>query len=125
MTDNYCGARTDWTKQVNRGGLKVVNSKAYHFFLSVETRLMQLLRVSEAPNIGDGNKELWWSRFLVMRMYCFFWSILAAEWEEEEKTLFPMVIEMWITIRGFSFYVVYIISGLIHWTSFCRQDCNI
>lgn len=102
-TDDDCGASTDWTKQVNRGGLKVVNSKAYHFFLSVETRLRQFLRVSEAPNIGDGNKET-----LVEQISCdedvlFFWTILAAEWEEEEQTLFPMVIEMWITIRGFSF----------------------
>ena len=51
----------------------MVNSKAYHFFMSVETRLRQFLRVSEAPNIGDGNK-LWWSRFLVMRMCCFFFD---------------------------------------------------
>ena len=40
----------------------------------------------------------------MMRTYCFFfWSIVSGEWEEEERTLFTMIIEMWITIRGFSF----------------------
>ena len=34
----------------------------------------------------------------------FFWTILAAEWEEEEEqALLPMLTELWITIRGFSF----------------------
>ena len=103
-TDSDCSASTDWTKHVNRGGLKVVNSKAYHFLLSVETRLKQFLCVTEAPSISDGSKET-----LVEHISCdedvlFFWSILSAEWEEEEeRTLFTMIIEMWITIRGFSF----------------------
>ena len=56
-TDNDCSASTDWTKHVNKGGLKVVNSKACHFLLSVETRLRQFLCVHEAPNISDGSKE--------------------------------------------------------------------
>ena len=103
-TDNDCSASTDWTKHVNRGGLKVVNSKACHFLLSVETRLRQFLCVTEAPNITDGSKQT-----LVEHISCdedvlFFWSILSAEWEEEEeRTLFTMIIEMWITIHGFSF----------------------
>ncbi len=34
----------------------------------------------------------------------FYWTILAAEWEEEdEEALLPMVTELWITIRGFPF----------------------
>ena len=34
----------------------------------------------------------------------FYWTIVAAEWEEEaEKTLLRMICELWITIRGFSF----------------------
>ena len=30
--DNDCSASINWTKHVNKGGLKMVNSKAYHFF---------------------------------------------------------------------------------------------
>ena len=73
MTDNYCGARTDWTKQVNRGSLKVVNSKAYHFFFpspifgASDTR-----RNCLSPVTTDKRKrKLWKSRFLVTRMCCF------------------------------------------------------
>ena len=34
----------------------------------------------------------------------FYWSIISAEWEEkEEQILLQMLIEMWVTVRGFSF----------------------
>ena len=34
----------------------------------------------------------------------FFWTILGAAWsKEEEECLLPMIVELWITIRGFSF----------------------
>ena len=94
---------TDWTKHVNSGGLKMVNSKAYHFLLSVETRLRQFLCVTEAPNISERSKETLVEHISCDENVLFFWSILSAEWEEEERTLFTMIIEMWITIRRFSF----------------------
>ena len=34
-TDNDCSASINWTKHVNKGGLKMVNSKAYHTFFVV------------------------------------------------------------------------------------------
>lgn len=38
--------------------VKVVDSKAYHFLLSVETRLRRFLCVTEAPNISGGSKGI-------------------------------------------------------------------
>ena len=34
----------------------------------------------------------------------FFWSMLATEWEESEsEALLPMIVDLWVTLRGFSF----------------------
>ena len=34
----------------------------------------------------------------------FYWSIVAAEWEEETaQALLKLIVDLWITIRGFSF----------------------
>ena len=34
----------------------------------------------------------------------FYWSIISAEWEEkEEQILLRMIIDLWVTVRGFSF----------------------
>ena len=34
----------------------------------------------------------------------FYWSITSAKWEEkEEQILLRMIIDLWVTVRGFSF----------------------
>lgn len=57
-TGKDCSASTNWTGHVNKGGLKVVDSKPYHFLLLVETRLRRFLCVTEAPNISGGSKGI-------------------------------------------------------------------
>ena len=97
--EDDCSA--DWTKQINRGGLKLVNGNTYQFFVAIETRLQQFLRVTSAESISHGIKM---ETISGDEDVLFFWTILTAEWEgEEEKVLLSMVIELWITIRGISF----------------------
>ena len=100
--EDDCSA--DWTKQINRGGLKLVNGNTYQLFVAIETRLRQFLRVTSAESISDGIKSVLMETISGDEDVLFFWTILTAEWEgEEEKVLLSMVIELWITIRGFSF----------------------
>ena len=80
-TDNDCGASTDWTKQVvNRGSLKVVNSKAYHFFFpspifgASDTR-----RNCLSPVTTDNKKETLEEQISCDEDVLFFWIILVAE----------------------------------------------
>ena len=95
---------TDWTMQITRGGLKVVNNKTYHFFVAMETRIRQFFRTTEAESLSSGMKGTMMQSVARDEDVLFFWAILAAEWEEEEEqALFPMLSELWITIRGFSF----------------------
>jgi len=34
----------------------------------------------------------------------FYWSMIASDWEEEENAaLLPMVVNLWVTVRGFAY----------------------
>ena len=102
--DEEESSSAEWTKRINRGGLKIVNGSTYRFFRALETRLREFLRVTSAQSISEGIKFTLMETIACDEDVLFFWSILSAEWEEkEEQALLSMVIELWITIRGFSF----------------------
>ena len=93
----------DWTKEVSRGGLKLVNNKSYQFFYAVEMVIRRHLTRAAAPTISAGFKETLTQQVTSDENVLFFWSIVAVEWEEEKPVLLRMIIDLWITIRGFSF----------------------
>ena len=60
--------------------------------------------MTSAQSISEGIKSMLMETIACDEDVLFFWRILSAEWEEEdEQALLSMVIELWITIRGFSF----------------------
>ncbi len=100
--DDDCSA--DWTKCIDRGGLKLVNSRSYHFFHALETVVRRYFRLSSVQSISDGIKAEMVEAVVTDEDVLLFWSIVSAEWEEEEeKALLTMIVKLWITIRGFSF----------------------
>ena len=87
----------DWTMQLSRGGLYLINNKTYLVFYAMEMKIHQHLTATSAPRV-----QIYHDR--VHLIVLFYWTIVAAEWEEEvEKTFLHMICELWITIRGFSF----------------------
>ena len=54
--------------------------------------------------LPDHFKEEVRSKILKNEDVLFYWSLISADWEDgESKALLMMIIDMWITIRGFSF----------------------
>ena len=102
--DDEQGTFADRSKQVDRGGLKNVNDRTFHVFLAMETRVREFLKLTTAKSFAAGVKDNLLQSILADEDVLFFWSILAAEWDtEEEQALLPMLAELWVTIRGFSF----------------------
>jgi len=94
----------DWTMQLSRGGLYLINNKTYLVFYAMEMKIRQHLTATMAPTISAGFKSTMIECILFDEDVLFYWSIVAVEWEEEvEETLLRMICELWITIRGFSF----------------------
>ena len=92
-----------WTNLTDRGGLQHVNDVTYMLFVSMELALRQHLTstcASEMPRIVEKVEEKINSGEYVL----FYWSIISVNWDEEEaKELLEMMIEQWVSVRGFSF----------------------
>ena len=77
-------------------GTRLVTS----LFYSMEMVVQHHLTTTAASIISAGFEDLLIEAITSDENVQFFWSILSAEWEEEELVLFQMIINLWITIRG-------------------------
>ena len=98
--DSVQSDSTNWIKCVDRGGLTFVNSQTFELFLAMELEVRSHLQgpgkpvnfMSDiAPKVKNNEDVL------------FCWSMLSSSWDEESsKTLFKMVVDLWLTIHGYS-----------------------
>ena len=94
---------SDWTGQINRGGLFFVNSQTYQFFYALEMRFRQETQQS-TPSISPGFKEEVTKKLCQDDDVVFQWSIVAADWDNKAaEVLLGMMVELWVTVRGFAF----------------------
>ena len=91
-----------WLQKVNRGGLFCVSTQCYDFFRAIEyqvrTRLPHLLASQ------TGTKQELIDAVVEDQDVEFFWSILSAVIDDEADAcqLLQEIVELWVTIRGFS-----------------------
>ena len=98
--DDISSDSQDWINLTDRGGLKHVNDPTYMFFHSVEMMVQRCFQVPLPENFKEEIK----SRILKDEDVLFYWSLVSADWEDgESEALLMMIIDMWITICGFSF----------------------
>ena len=89
----------EWFRAIDRGGLTHVNDMTYQVFLAMELRVRQNLRCGKSLNLADIRKELCEDEDVL-----FYWSMVSADWDEEEsEALLAMIVNLWVTIRGFSY----------------------
>ena len=75
----------------------------HHFFHAVEMNVRRHFSKTSAPTLSAGSKAALVESITTDEDLLFYWSI-SAEWEEkEEQILLWMVIDLWVTVRGFSF----------------------
>ncbi len=99
----------EWMKIVNRGGLFEVNDGAYHLFVSIELALCDKLKehlqkcATAMSDLSDGKSSLIESVATDSDVQ-FHWSMQSVDipCEDDCKELLSNIIELWLTIRGFS-----------------------
>ena len=95
---------SQWLETVNRGGLVIVSDIVYDLFLSIELELRKHFSVANASTINDSLKELAFKQISENEDVLFYWDIIAVNWESTEaKELLHIIINQFITVRGFSF----------------------
>ena len=74
------------------------------FFCAIEEELRQTLKVSAVKELSGGLKDRIKSNILSSDDVKFYWCMLCTDAEEEAKeVLLPMIVDLWVTVRGFSF----------------------
>ena len=91
----------DWLNAIDRGGLRHVNDATYLVFTAMEEALRRhinatdasLVNIKHAVPIVRSDKDV-----------LFHWAMVSVNWNEKEASvLFSIIVEHWITLRGFSF----------------------
>ena len=91
---------SDWIKAIDRGGLTKINNDTYELFVAMELELRKHLSSKEVPVLSEDTKQA----ILQSDTVQFIWSIVSSEWEGEiGDILLNMMINEWVTIRGFSY----------------------
>ena len=97
----------EWVEKVNRGGLFDISDEAYRLFLSIEMSMRNILtehlkkqRVTE--DSSEGKSAI--IEFVIKNDDVqFYWSMLSIDVEEEHNSeLLQHIVQLWLTIRGFS-----------------------
>ena len=95
---------SDWTELVSRGGLKFVDSPTYQFFVAMEMKIRKQLNKKVAPTVTPGFEDTLVKAVCEDDDVLFQWSVVSAEWNDEAaKKLLAMLVEFWVTVRGFAF----------------------
>ena len=95
---------SDWTIEINRGGLKFVNSETYQFFHAMEMAIRRELTEQKATSISAGFKNDVIKTIKGDEDVLFQWSMVASEWDEQvSERLFGAIVELFVTVRGFGF----------------------
>ena len=94
----------NWTSMIDRGGLFHISENTYTLFLAMEEEVRDHLRKTPAHMITDGFKQKLLGSIGSNEDVLSLWRSLSADADEEDaQTLLKMVIELWVTIRGFAF----------------------
>jgi hypothetical protein len=89
-----------WVDLLDRGGLVHVSDTTFMLSVCMEKELRL-----NGVNASTGIKEIALGNIAKNEDVLYHWSVLSANWREEEvnQELFKMIINHWVTIRGFSF----------------------
>ena len=108
--DSYLAYTTTWINSINRGKLFQISDEAFYFFCELERKVGPYLRDVFASASGqrecsglETKKEIV-SIIVEDTDIHFSWLLLCLQLDDDElsKELLSLVVEMWITIRGFS-----------------------
>lgn len=91
----------EWTDLVDRGGLTHVDDMLFDMFVAMEMEIRRHIGTSsETSSMRDRAIH----GILNNDDVKFYWSMVASgDWAETESTLLRMIVNHWVTIRGFSY----------------------
>ena len=95
----------EWTRMLDRGGLWYIKDTTYSLFLAIEEETRQCLKLLSTQH-AKCKKEII-EHVTCNEVVVFYWIIVTADFdiddEEVHQMLLEMIVELYITMRGFSY----------------------
>ena len=86
----------DWLNAINRGGLFCINDVTFAFFIALEYEVRG--HILAGQELGAVRSTIQQNEDVL-----FHWTLISATWDDElAAKLMNMIVDLWITIRGFS-----------------------
>lgn len=99
----------DWIGLVDRGGLVHVNTEAFMLFTAIEGVVRSHYRVDNLKAVTDGRRHELTQRICANEDVQFQWCMISVDMPEDVALmLLKLIVDMWVTIRGFSFVKCYL-----------------
>ena len=100
---SYFDYTKTWVNQINRGGLFKLNDEVFSFFIEVEMRLRRHLPHLFKVNPTIDRQEIIDDMVTSDDIICY-WAVVTCDLDDEDLSveLLQHIIELWVTIRGFS-----------------------
>ena len=106
---NEMTSSQQWINSIDRGGLCHVKDVTYMVFVAMEENLRHHLKVSNVSEMNDDFREKVVTELVKNDDIMFYWCMLTLKLDaEKEGVLRRLVVEHWVTVRGFSFAGAYI-----------------
>lgn len=94
----------DWLRLSNRGGLLFVTDETFSLFHAMEQVIRRFLRVDRVKELSVGRREEIRRSIIEDEEVKTKWSVVSHDMEEKVGSiLLGKIVDLWITIRGFSF----------------------
>ncbi len=95
---------SEWVNAIDRGGLCRVSDGTYMVFQEMEVVLRSTYNKDNAKILENGNRGNLVKTIIINEDVQFQWCMVTTEVEDEEaRSLLNMIVNLYVTIRGFSF----------------------
>ncbi len=95
---------SEWVNAIDRGGLCHVSDGTYMVFQEMEVVLRSTYNKDKAKILENGNRGKLVQTIIKNEDVQFQWCMVTTEVEDEEaRSLLNMIVNLYVTIRGFSF----------------------
>ena len=105
--DNFLTYTKSWIERVNRGGLFPVSNGAYLLFKQLEIEIQKVYNLANLKTESIPLRKEAIKKLLESEDVYFYWYLLSEELEDIQEDsrleLLQMIVDLWITIRCYSF----------------------
>lgn len=92
----------EWISSVDRGGLFHVSDCTFKFFEAIELKTQKILPDFLARNSTSNKNDIVHALLTDETVQQYWWTICIDGCEEDAEELMTLIIDMWVTMRGFT-----------------------